>query len=110
MYTSVSNLFALGLLVSVPLTSAYAIPQSREVARRDAPGAMAWVRSLVNLDIRHHTEAQIAVSTIQQKGLERAVLIFPSGQSCEGRGNNHSYHSYHRQELNQSCNQSCKDC
>jgi hypothetical protein len=62
MYTSVSNIFALGLLVSVPLTSAYAIPQSQGIARREVPGAISWVRSLVDVEARHHTEARIAVS------------------------------------------------
>jgi hypothetical protein len=62
MYTSVSNLLALGLLASVPVTSAYAIPQSQEIARRDVGSPVSWVRSLI--DARHHTEAQIAVCAL----------------------------------------------
>lgn len=58
MYTSISNLLTIGLLVSVPVTSAFAIPQSQQIARRDVAGPMTWVRSLI--DARHHTEAQIA--------------------------------------------------
>jgi hypothetical protein len=52
MYTSVSKIFAFGLLVSAPLANALAIPsQSQDLAR-----------SVDSLEARHHTEAQIAVS------------------------------------------------
>ncbi len=52
MYTSVSKLFALGLLAAAPLASALVIPsQSQDVARSVEP-----------IEARHHTPAQIAVS------------------------------------------------
>ncbi len=64
MYTSVSKIFAFGLLVSVPLANALTIPsQSQDVAR-----------SVDFLEARHHTEAQIAVSFSNQRQV-RVVLI-----------------------------------
>jgi hypothetical protein len=63
MYTSVSKIFAFGLLVSAPLANALAIPsQSQDLAR-----------SVDSLEARHHTEAQIAVSFLQRQF--RVVLI-----------------------------------
>jgi hypothetical protein len=54
MYTSVSKIFAFGLLVSAPLANALAIPsQSQDLAR-----------SVDSLEARHHTEAQIAASSL----------------------------------------------
>jgi hypothetical protein len=54
MYTSVSKIFAFGLLVSAPLANALAIPsQSQDLAR-----------SVDSIEARHHTEAQIAVSSL----------------------------------------------
>jgi diketogulonate reductase-like aldo/keto reductase len=64
MYTSVSKIFAFGLLVSAPLANALAIPsQSQDLAR-----------SVDSLEARHHTEAQIAVSFLTQRRF-RVVLI-----------------------------------
>lgn len=60
MHTSVAKLFALGLLVSGPIASAYAVPSTgSDLAKKDE-GSMAWIRSLLPLDARHHTKAQIA--------------------------------------------------
>jgi hypothetical protein len=54
MYTSISKIFAFGLLVSAPLANALAIPsQSQDLAR-----------SVDSIEARHHTEAQIAVSSL----------------------------------------------
>lgn len=54
MYTSISKIFAFGILVSAPLANALAIPsQSQDLAR-----------SIDSLEARHHTEAQIAVSSL----------------------------------------------
>jgi hypothetical protein len=44
MYTSVSKIFAFGLLASVPLTAAYAIPsQSQDLTREDEVGHIQFL-------------------------------------------------------------------
>jgi hypothetical protein len=78
MYNPLSKIVLLGLLVSAPLISAYAIPnKAAELDRRENVSEIKlrnglvltsiqigslWVRSVLPLNARHHTEAQIAVS------------------------------------------------
>jgi hypothetical protein len=68
MHTSVAKLFALGLLVSGPIASAYAIPSTgSDLAKKDE-SSMAWIRSLLPLDARHHTASQIAAKKAGKAG------------------------------------------
>jgi hypothetical protein len=76
MYTSVSKIFAFGLLVSAPLANALAIPsQSQDLAR-----------SADSLEARHHTEAQIAASSLTSVQVQNGSNIKQAKKAKAAKG------------------------